>query len=185
MFWYLIPRLPSFSVPLPWERGHCAAVCSQTAAADHWRQKGLCVCVWYPPEAAAPHFPGPWLSHQGACTGCLRGLLRHWLCRGQHEGDTGSITRSLTCRNTMTFAVTLCALGKDLILPSVQTYWISYLFRVTCAVILWICKPYFGAMALKHGMARSKSMATSLRGLQRFKDLQEKVFTSLWSSCWQ
>lgn len=90
------PSLP-LSVPLPRERGHCAAVRSQTAAADHWRQKGLCVHVWHPPEAAAAHFPGPWLSHQSPRTGCLRGLLCHWFCRGQHEGDTCSITHSLTC----------------------------------------------------------------------------------------
>lgn len=99
MIHFTFPPSHLFSVPLPWERGHCAAVCSQTAAADHWRQKGLCVRVWHPPEAAAPHFPGPWLSHQGPRTGCLRGLLRHWVCRGQHEGDRHmlhSLTHSLT-----------------------------------------------------------------------------------------
>lgn len=92
LLWSNSAFLPShsFSVPLPWERGHCAAVRSQTAAADHRRQKGLCVRVRHPPEAAAPYFPGPWLSHQGPCTGCLWGLLRHRLCRGQHEGDACS-----------------------------------------------------------------------------------------------
>ena len=72
---------------MPRERRHGAAVRVQAPAADHGRPQGLRVRVRHPTAAAAAHLPGARLGHQGPGPGQLRGLLRHRLRRGQHEGE--------------------------------------------------------------------------------------------------